>query len=207
MVKVKICGITNTDDAMAAVEAGADALGFIFVKESPRYIDPREAGNIIRRLPTFVKTAGVFVNEPVDVIDEIVTLAGIDLVQLHGEESPELCRRIHRGAIKVIRVKSLESLGSVLSYKDHISALLLDTYSDHMHGGTGQVFNWDIAVEAKKYFHTIILSGGLTPDNISDAIKYVGPYAVDVSGGVESAKGKKDHAKLRLFIERAKSAI
>jgi phosphoribosylanthranilate isomerase len=204
MLKVKICGITNIDDARAAVESGADALGFIFVKASPRYIEPRAAADIVRKLPPFIKTVGVFVNEPVETVGQIASEAGIDLIQLHGDESPEICRRLKKRAIKVIRVKSLESLESVIDFKDVISSLLLDTYSQEMHGGTGHIFNWDIAVEAKKYGR-IILSGGLTPDNVADAVRYVRPYAVDVSSGVELSRGKKDHARLKLFIERAKS--
>ena len=205
MLKVKICGITNKADANAAVESGADALGFVFVKASPRYIDPRAAADIIRGLPPFLKTVAVFVDEPVETAEKIVSEAGIDLMQLHGGETPGICRQLKKRAIKSIRVKSLESLDAVIDYKDMISALLLDTYSQDMHGGTGQVFNWDIAVEAKKYCR-IILSGGLTPDNVADAVRYVRPYAVDVSSGVELGKGRKDHAKLRQFIERAKSA-
>lgn len=204
MLKVKICGITNIDDAIAAAEYGADALGFIFVKASPRYIGSQGAADIIRELPPFIKTVGVFVNEAVETVGKIVAVSGIDLIQLHGDERPEVCMQLKRRAIKAVRVKSLESLESVINYKDVISALLLDTYSNEFHGGTGQVFNWDIAVEAKQYCR-VILSGGLTPDNIADAVRYVRPYAVDVSSGVELSKGKKDHDRLKLFIDRARS--
>src|ERR1700690_445625 len=203
MLNVKICGITNIDDAIAAAEYGADALGFIFVKASPRYIGPQGAADIIRELPPFIKTVGVFVNEAVETVGKIVAVSGIDLIQLHGDERPEVCMQLKRRAIKAVRVKSLESLESVINYKDVISALLLDTYSNEFHGGTGQVFNWDIAVEAKQYCR-VILSGGLTPDNIADAVRYVTPYAVDVSSGVELSKGRKDHERLKLFIERAR---
>ncbi|TAN37944.1 MAG: phosphoribosylanthranilate isomerase [Nitrospirae bacterium] len=204
MVKVKICGITNQEDAKAAVDAGADALGFVFVKESPRYIPPRDAADIIRILPPFVTTVGVFVNEPVSTVEDIVSATGIDLLQLHGEETPGTCRAFKRNVLKAIRVKSLESLDAVMDYKDLVAAFLLDTYSKELHGGTGQVFNWDIALEAKQ-FGRIILSGGLTPDNVIEAVRYVKPYAVDVSSGVELSKGRKEHAKVRLFIERARS--
>ena len=205
MLKVKICGITNIDDARAAAEYGADALGFVFVKASPRYIGPKAAADIIRELPPFIKTVGVFVNEPVETVGKIVAESGIDLIQLHGDERPEVCMRLKKRAIKAVRVISIESLEPVISYRDVISALLLDTYSKEFHGGTGQVFNWDIAVEAKQYCR-IILSGGLTPDNIAAAVRYVRPYAVDVSSGVELSKGRKDHERLKLFIERARSA-
>jgi phosphoribosylanthranilate isomerase len=204
MVKVKICGITNTGDAEAAVSLGADALGFVFFKESPRYVSPKDAASIRKTLPSFVPAVGVFVNETAQGIEEIASVSGIDLIQLHGDEPPEMCMRSRR-VIKVIRVKSLESLSPLNEYKDKVSAFLLDTYTPDALGGTGRIFNWDIAVEAKQ-FGRIVLAGGLTPDNVAQAVGYVKPYAVDVSSGVELRKGKKDHTKIRLFIERAKSA-
>ena len=204
MTKIKICGITNLDDAMAAVDFGSDALGFVFFRESPRAISPQSAASIIAKLPAFTTTVGVFVDSPLDEIQKIVNETGIDVVQLHGDEPPESCR-LHRRVIKGIRVKSLESLETLESYQDFVSAFLLDTFAPNMPGGTGQVFNWEIATEAKN-FGRIILAGGLTPENISEAIRRVNPYAVDVSSGVELAKGKKDHQKMRLFIERARSA-
>lgn len=202
MVKVKICGITNIDDANAAVDFGADALGFIFVESSPRYILPEKARSIIKVLPSFVTVIGVFADEASGKLEEMVVEAGIDIIQLHGNEPPEMCRRSRR-VIKAIKVKSLESLEPLERYKDIVCAFLLDTYTPNVLGGTGQIFNWDIAIEAKQ-FGRIILAGGLTPDNVSDAVKRVKPYAVDVSSGVEAKKGKKDHKKMKLFIERAK---
>jgi phosphoribosylanthranilate isomerase len=204
-VRVKICGITNLDDAMAAVDFGADALGFVFFKGSPRYISQEGAGAIIRRLPSFITTVGVFVNESIDRIEDAIELTGIDVVQLHGDEPPEMCN-LSRRVIKAIRVKSLESLDPLKNYKDIVSAFLLDTFTPDTFGGTGQRFNWDIAADAKQ-FGRIILAGGLTPDNIANAIRQVRPYGVDVSSGVEEKKGKKDHTKLKLFIERAKTAL
>jgi phosphoribosylanthranilate isomerase len=204
MVKVKICGITNPEDAQAVVDCGADALGFVFFKDSPRYISPVRAAAIIRKLPSFVQTVGVFVNEPAEEIDKTVLECGIDLIQLHGDESPESCA-LSRRTIKAIRVKSLESLSSLEAFSDLVSAFLLDAYAPDKLGGTGLIFNWDIAKEAKQ-FGRIILAGGLTPDNVAEAVRFVRPYAVDVSSGVELSKGKKDHRKVRLFIERAKSA-
>ena len=203
-VKVKICGITNLDDAMAAVDFGADALGFVFFKESPRYLPHNEAGAIIKALPPFITIVGVFVNESTERIEEIMNLTGIDVVQLHGDEPPETCN-FSRRIIKAIRVKSLESLDPLKHYKDNVSAFLLDTYTPHILGGTGQAFNWDVASEAKQ-FGRIILAGGLTPDNIAEAVRHVRPYGVDVSSGIESEKRKKDHKKMELFIERAKGA-
>ena len=204
MTKIKICGITNLEDAKAALDFGTDALGFVFFRESPRAISPQKAASIIAKLPAFTTTVGVVVDKPLDEIQNIVNETGIDVIQLHGDESPESCRLLRR-VIKGIRVKSLESLEPLRGYQDLVSAFLLDTFAPYMPGGTGQVFNWDIAIEAKN-FGRIILAGGLTPENISDAIRRVHPYAVDVSSGIELVKGIKDHQKMRLFIERAKSA-
>ena len=204
MVKVKICGITNTADAAAAVDLGADALGFVFFRESPRYVPPQEAAAIIKRLPSFIPAVGVFVDETTERIEETASISGIDLVQLHGDEPPERCG-LSRRVIKVIRVKSLDSLSPLNRFQDRVTAFLLDTYTPDALGGTGRIFNWDIAVEAKQ-FGRIVLAGGLTQDNVAEAVRHVRPYAVDVSSGVELSKGKKDHTKIGLFIERAKSA-
>jgi phosphoribosylanthranilate isomerase len=203
-VKVKICGITNIGDATAAVDFGADALGFVFFKGSPRYISPDAAAAIIKQLPPFTTTVGVFVDEKPEQVEKIINLTCIDIVQFHGNEPPEICD-VSRYSIKAIRVKSLESLDHLNNYKDRVSAFLLDTFTPDILGGTGQIFNWDIAVYAKQ-FGRIILAGGLTPDNVAAAIRRVRPYGVDVSSGVESKKGKKDHKKMKSFIERAKGA-
>ncbi|GAB4489714.1 MAG: phosphoribosylanthranilate isomerase [Thermodesulfovibrionales bacterium] len=205
MVRIKICGITNIEDALAAVEFGADALGFVFFRESPRYIEPAEAAAIIRKLPPFIQTVGVFVDEPPDVVAGISAETGISVPQLHGSEPPEACSRLQR-AVKAIRVKSLESLEPLVRYQGAVSAFLLDTYSPDELGGSGRVFNWDIAVEAKR-FGRIILAGGLTPDNVVSAIRHVRPYGVDVSSGIEESRGRKDLQKMRLFIERAKAGL
>jgi phosphoribosylanthranilate isomerase len=203
-VKVKICGITNIDDALAAVDFGADALGFVFVKGSPRHISQNEASKIIIRLPSFVTTIGVFFNEKPRQVERALALTGIDVVQFHGDEPPEMCN-IPRRIIKAIRVKNLESLDPLIHYREKVSAFLLDTFTPDICGGTGQIFNWDIAVYAKQ-FGRIILAGGLTPANIAAAIAHVRPYGVDVSSGVESEKGKKDYKKMKAFIEKAKRA-
>lgn len=202
MVKVKICGITNLEDALEAVAHGADALGFVFFKKSPRYISPSKAKAIIKKLPPFISTVGVFVNENKKNIEKIADQTGINIIQLHGDERPQACRLL-RPVIKAFRVKSLECLEPLSKYKDKVTAFLLDTYTPEIFGGTGQIFNWDIAVEAKQ-LGKIILAGGLTPENLEQAIRWVHPYAVDVSSGVEEEKGKKDHWKMKLFIERAK---
>ncbi len=205
MVKVKICGITNSEDAAAAVDFGADALGFVFFGGSPRYIQPKEAAKIIRIIPPIVQTVGVVVNECSDDLERIIAESGVDVIQLHGEELPEVCRSSRR-TIKAIRVKSLDSLAPLEEFKGMVSAFLLDAYTPDVLGGTGRLFNWDIAVEAKR-FGKIILAGGLTPDNVADAVRYVMPFAVDVSSGVEAAKGRKDHERMRIFIERAKFGL
>lgn len=200
MVKVKICGITNTEDALAAVDCGADALGFVFFKESPRHVAPELAREIISLLPPFVTTVGVFVNEEIQAMREIMTLGGINLLQLHGDEPPEACAAWHR-VIKAFRVKDFTDLKPL--EKCRVSAYLLDTFTPESFGGTGMIFNWDIAVEAKRYGR-IILSGGLNPENVEKAVRWVRPYAVDVSTGVESEKGKKDLKKMQEFIVKAK---
>ncbi len=201
MVKVKICGITNLEDALAAVDYGADALGFVFYKGSPRYISPEAAKDIIRQLPPLITTVGVFVDEPVDHIEDMLKGIPLDIAQLHGHEPPEACI-LSRRVIKAIRVKELSDLEPLKRYR--VSAFLLDTYTPESLGGTGQIFNWDIAVAAKQ-FGKVILAGGLNPDNIERAIRWVRPYAVDVSSGIEEEKGKKDLKRMRLFIERAKA--
>lgn len=203
MLKIKICGITNLEDALAAVDYGADALGFVFYPKSPRYIMPEKAREIISHLPPFVTTVGVFANEEKEKMLEILEFTGIDILQLHGDEPLDTCYIWHR-VIRALRVKDFSDLEPLNMCK--ASAFLLDAYSDESYGGTGQIFNWDIAVEAKR-FGRIILSGGLNPDNIEKAVRYVRPYAVDVSSGIEEEKGKKDLKKMKEFIVRAKSAL
>lgn len=204
MGRVKICGITNIEDAVAAAEYGADAIGFVFQPKSPRAITPETAKNIVSALPPFITTIGVFVNESKREIERIIRYVGLNIVQLHGNEPPDACQ-LNKKVIKAIRVKDLTDLEPLKRYD--VSAFLLDTYSPHTMGGTGQIFNWDIAVEAKK-FGRIILAGGLNHENIEEAIKWVLPYGIDVATGVESnKKGEKDHKKLKLFIEKAREAF
>lgn len=197
MVKVKICGITNLEDALMAVEAGADALGFVFFSKSPRHIFPEQAAGIIDRLPPFVQTVGLFVNEDSGAVNATADLCGLDLVQLHGEETPEFCREINRRVIKAFRVKDITSLDEIRNY--HVAGCLLDAWSPAAHGGTGKTFNWDMAVAAAASGR-IVLAGGLTPENVARAVQTVKPYAVDVSSGVESAPGKKDAELVRRFF-------
>ena len=199
MIQVKICGITNIDDAIMAAELGAHALGFIFA-QSPRNINPEKAREIICQLPPFVQTVGVFVNEDEKVIRQIVDLCGLDLVQLHGDESVEVCSRLMPRVIKVIRIKDRTSLLPIQHYNENVRAILLDTWSAEARGGTGRGFDWDLAVEAKQFGIPIVLSGGLKPANIKEAIARVKPVAVDVNSGVEARAGKKSLALLEQFF-------
>lgn len=202
MVRVKVCGITNSDDAFRAVELGVDALGFIFYKGSKRFIDPRDAYPIISSLPPFVSTVGVFVNQGPDEIREAVETSGVNTVQLHGDETPEFCAMLPYKLIKAVRVKDTLNTEEVELYP--VLAILFDKHTDEMYGGTGTSFDWGvlkgIAISKK-----VILSGGLTPENVSRAIETVRPYGVDVSTGVEDSPGKKNHMKMRKFIEAVKN--
>lgn len=202
MVRIKICGITNLKDAMDAAGLGADALGFIFAP-SPRQIEPARAKEIISKLPPWISTVGVFVNEKPERIMRIAGFAGLDMVQLHGEESPEYCAELGLKIIKAVKVKDKNNLKKIDDY--NVSGIILDTYDPKLMGGTGKSFNWNLAVSAKKFGKPVILSGGLTPDNVSDAIKKVKPYGVDVSTGIEFSPGKKDFKKMKKFIDYAKS--
>jgi phosphoribosylanthranilate isomerase len=197
-IKVKICGTTSLKDAFLAVESGADAIGFIFYKMSPRNISQKEAKEIILQLPPFIETVGVFVNETSDKINRIAEQCKLNSIQLHGEESPALCRRVKRKVIKAFRVKNADSLKSIASYD--VSGFLLDSYNDGSKGGTGQVFDWNLALRVKKQ-GPVILAGGLNPYNVFTAIHRVKPYGVDVCSGVEKSPGIKDHEKIREFIK------
>jgi len=203
MVKVKICGITILEDALAAVEAGADALGFVFYPPSPRHIHPEQAAEIIRRLPPFVQTVGLFVDAELSIVNTTADRCGLDVVQLHGDETPGYCESVRRRVIKAFRVRDISSLDSLLQYQ--VSGCLLDAWSPAAPGGTGQSFNWEIAAVAAAQ-RPIILAGGLTPDNVAEAVRRVQPYAVDVSSGVECAPGRKDVDKVRTFITRARQS-
>jgi len=201
MTKVKICGITSLDDALMAVDAGADALGFVFFEKSPRCVGPDAAARIIEQLPPLVQVVGLFVNAELDFVNRTADTCGLDIVQLHGEESPAYCRLVRRRVMKAFRVRGMESLAAMTDYK--VAAYLLDAYSPHSYGGTGERFDWDCAVAAKER-GAIMLAGGLNPDNVASAVAKVAPYGVDVSSGVESAPGRKDPEKVRRFIQEAK---
>jgi phosphoribosylanthranilate isomerase len=201
MVRIKICGITNLEDARVAVEAGADALGFVFYEKSPRFINPVRAAEIIAKLPPFIQSVGLFVNEETEKINWTADYCGLDLVQLHGDETPEDCLEVTRRVIKAFRVQNIVSIDPLNKYQ--VAGYLLDAWSPDAYGGTGRTFNWELAGAARKY-GPIILAGGLSPDNIAEAIMSVKPYGIDVSSGVESEPGKKDPAKIREIIRLAK---
>ena len=201
-IKVKICGMTQLKDALFAVEQGADAVGFIFYKKSPRAVTMKTVREIITKLPPLVDTVGVFVNESAERVNKIADYCGLDMVQLHGEESPAFCRKIHRRVIKVFRVKDLQSIKRLEKFP--VSGFLLDTFSEDLHGGTGKPFDWNLALPAKK-MGPVILAGGLTPRNILQAVRQVRPYGVDVCSGVEKSPGIKDLEKVRAFLKNIRS--
>ena len=206
-IRVKICGITNPDDAAAAVEAGADALGFVFHRKSPRYVEPQVVKAIVANLPPFILPIGVFVNEEPKVVRDLMDACGLGLAQLHGDESAGYCETLGRPVVKAIGLKDRASLLALAEYKGRaqVRAFLLDAFAPDLYGGTGHTTNWSIASELAKSM-TVILAGGLTPENVAAAIGIVRPYAVDVSSGVEATPGNKDHGKLRAFVQAAKLA-
>jgi phosphoribosylanthranilate isomerase len=203
MTKVKICGITNLEDALLSAKFGADALGFNFYKKSPRYIEPEKAREIIDKLPEEILKVGVFVNETLETAAEIAKTANLNAIQLHGEETPEFCREIKQTTnleiIKAFRVSPEFVPEDVLKYE--VDAILLDAYNPKEHGGTGETFDWEIAKKVQEIFPKMYLAGGLDTDNISRAIFVVNPYFADTCSGVESRKGLKDVRKLKQFIQ------
>jgi phosphoribosylanthranilate isomerase len=204
--KVKICGITNVADGLAAAEAGADMIGLMFYDQSPRHLTLAQAAEISSALPPAVQRVGVFVNASADFVMQAIVNCNLHLLQFHGDETPGFCAQFGGLSIKAFRVRDAESLKAMQNFG--ADAFLLDAYSKAGLGGTGEKFNWDLAVEAQKFGKPIFLAGGLTPENVADAVKKVRPFAVDVSSGVEisGAPGKKDHAKVKAFIEAARTA-
>jgi phosphoribosylanthranilate isomerase len=201
---VKICGITNHGDAQAAVEARADALGFVFYEKSPRHLTIPAAAGISKQLPGFVMRVGVFVNALREEVDRAIGECGLNLLQFHGDEPPEYCSQFELMSMKAFRMRDAGTLRELTNYRTN--AWLLDAYSPEAVGGSGEKFNWDLAVEAQKFGKPIFLAGGLTPENVAEAVRKVRPFGVDVSSGVESSPGKKDPAKVRAFINAAKAA-
>jgi phosphoribosylanthranilate isomerase len=202
-VKVKICGITNLADGMAAAEAGADALGFVFYDQSLRGISIEAAAGLICQLPPFVMKVGVFVNAPEDVVVRAIRECGLNLLQFHGDESPEYCLQFGLMSMKAFRIRDAESLQALEMYRT--DAWLLDAWTPDKPGGTGETFNWDLALAARGWGRPVFLAGGLTPGNVAEAVRRTQPYGVDVSSGVEAAPGRKDYAKVIAFIRAAKA--
>jgi len=201
IVKVKICGITNYDDAVAAVDAGADLLGFNFYPESPRFIAPRKAADIINKLPAFIDIAGVFVNAAFEQIQKVMTLCQLNWIQLHGDESPEFCRlflSLNVKTMKALRVKDQSDIQKAENY--FTDAILLDAFNPEKYGGTGIAFDWNIVGHINK---RVFLAGGINPDNAAEAVE-LGVYGIDVCSGIEAEPGKKDHEKMKKLFENIK---
>lgn len=204
MSKVKICGITNIYDALAAQKAGADFLGFIFAK-SPRRIKPEKAKEIIDKLSPGIEIVALFVNEDKETVEKTIAKLGrVDILQFHGDETPDYCAQFtSKKVIKAFRMKDEISLKEISGF-EHIDFILLDSFKDAQRGGTGKTFDWNLALNVKEHNIPIFLSGGLNPDNVGKAIMKVNPFAVDVSSGIEKEAGKKDHKLIRRFIDAAK---
>lgn len=201
-VKIKICGFTNVEDALAAAETGADALGFVFWEGSPRCVSARRVSEIVRRLPGWILKTGVFVNPSEDLVLRAIGECGLNLLQFHGDETPDFCQRFGIMTMKAFRVRDAASLSRLEHYRT--DAWLLDAYVAGKPGGSGEIFNWALAREAQLRGRPVFLAGGLTPGNVGDALKQVCPYGVDVSSGVEASPGVKDHEKMRAFVKAAR---
>jgi phosphoribosylanthranilate isomerase len=196
--RVKICGITNLGDALSAVDAGCDALGFVFYSKSPRAVTPKQAAEIISKLPAFVTSVALFVNETAEIVNQVIAETGVDLLQFHGDESAEFCTAFSRPYIKALRMKPELDLTAQFESYASSQGILLDAYTPGIPGGTGEMFDWS-RIPAERATK-IILAGGLSTDNVATAITQVSPYAVDVSGGVEASKGIKDSNKMTDFM-------
>lgn len=199
-MKIKICGITNLEDAQCAVEIGVWAVGFIFYKKSPRYIEPLKAREIISKLPSEVKKIGVFVNEDLETMLEVSNITNIDTFQLHGDEKPELCKLLTKEIIKAFRFTQESELEIINQYKEITDSFLIDAKVKNAFGGTGVLADWELAKKVKNYGN-LILAGGIGSDNIAEAIKIVNPFAIDLSSSVEYSAGIKNHEKIRSLKE------
>lgn len=201
-IRVKICGITRVEDALAAAAAGADAIGLVFYARSPRAVDVEQARAIIAALPPFVTTVGLFVDMERTELERLLASVPLDLLQFHGDESPEQCEGFNRPYIKALRVKAGDDIAARVDRYPGASGILLDTYVEGVPGGTGTAFDWSLVPQALS--KPVILAGGLHSDNVASAVARVRPYAVDVSGGVEASKGIKDAEKIGAFIRAAR---
>lgn len=201
---VKICGITRPEDALAAAYCGAHAIGLVFYRPSPRYVAPEKARDIIRMLPPFVTTVGLFVDAPAEEVREVLSVAPVNLLQFHGAETPDFCRCFSIPYLKAVRVRPGVDLLQYASDYHDAKALLLDAFVDGTHGGTGAAFDWNLVPQGLPL--PVVLSGGLNADNVSNAIRKVRPWAVDVSSGVETGKGIKDAVKIAAFMSGVRNA-
>ena len=202
--KVKICGITNLEDAMDATFIGADALGFVFVKDTPRYIALKKASDIIARLPPFLSKVGLFVNPTTDEVEEALSKCNFNLIQFHGDEKASFCQQFNVPYIKAVSVKSGVNLIEYAKSYQSASAILLDTYSEELRGGSGNTFDWNLIPQSIS--KPIIIAGGLNKDNVKHLLSKITPYAIDVSSGVEIKKGKKDYQMMEKFILGVRNA-
>jgi len=203
-VKVKICGLTNVEDALAAIEAGADFLGFVLWEKSPRFVTIETAREIARQLPPATQRVGVFVDARVEQVMFSLRICDFGALQFHGQESPSFCQQFSVMTIKAFRVRDAASLQALSGYDT--DAVLLDSQVEGKPGGTGETFDWSLAAAAKKFNKPIFLAGGLTPQNVAAAVRAAHPFAVDVSSGVEAAPGKKDPRKMRDFVAAVRAA-
>ena len=203
--RIKICGMTKKKEVAAVVEAGVDAVGFIFAEESPRHISPEKARDIVRRLPPFVDAVGVFVNEEASVVQEIVQYCGLTLVQLHGDETPAYCREMTCRVLKAFRVGPHTSHAELAAYEEVVNGFLLDTFHEKLAGGTGQTFDWQLVAQLASP-GPVILAGGLNPANVGQAVRAVRPFAVDLNSGVESKPGRKELDKIRQVVAAVRQA-
>jgi phosphoribosylanthranilate isomerase len=200
MLRVKICGITSLEDASLAVRLGVHALGFVFAR-SPRQVSPEAVRNIVRGIPPLVQTVGVFVNESPSRVKEIMAFCGLDLAQLHGDESPDDCEALTPRAIKALRLRDELSLAAAKSYRGKVRAVLLDSYVKGRRGGTGTTLDWDLAARGLELGIPVILAGGLNPGNVRRAVSVVRPFAIDVNSGVEERPGRKSPALMDRLME------
>ena len=201
-VRVKICGITRVEDALAAAAAGADAIGLVFYAKSPRAVDIEQARVILAALPPFVTTVGLFVDAELSELERILASVPLDLLQFHGDESVQQCEAFGRPYIKALRVKAGDDIAAQVARYPSAQGILLDAYVEGVPGGTGEAFDWSLIPQTLS--KPLILAGGLRPDNVAEAVSRVRPYAVDVSGGVEASKGVKDVEKVDAFIRAAR---
>jgi phosphoribosylanthranilate isomerase len=204
VVRCKICGITRLEDALAAVDAGADAIGLVFYAKSPRAVTVQQAQAIVAGLPPFVTTVGLFVDCQRSELNAILDAVPLDLLQFHGDESPAACEGFRRPYIKALRVRPGDDVAARIGLYGSAAGVLLDTFVPGVPGGTGEAFDWSLVPQGLTV--PIILAGGLTPENVRAAIEQVRPYAVDVSGGVEASKGVKDSDKIHAFVRAVRSA-